>query len=186
MRLSGWKTDLQIKRPSSLKEAVKFHLIILIMTNVFNKIDLVIVRWMNLHGHLLLRISMGIIFIWFGLLKVFGQSPVNDLVARTVYWFEPDIFIPFLGWWEVTIGICFLFHRLIRAAILFLFLQIGGTFLPLVILPEVCFQENPLILTIEGQYIVKNLLIISAALVIGGTARLPISIDNNLLGKRQL
>lgn len=140
--------------------------------DMFNAIDLRIVQWMNRNGHLFLRISMGIIFMWFGLLKAFGQSPVNDLVARTVYWFDPEVFIPVLGWWEVAIGVCFLFHRLIRGAILLLFLQIGGTFLPLVILPEVCFQGNPLMLTMEGQYIVKNLLIISAALVIGGTARL--------------
>ncbi len=138
---------------------------------VFNKIDPVIVQWMNRYGHLFLRLSMGVIFVWFGLLKVFGQSPVNDLVARTVYWFNPNVFIPILGWWEAAIGVCFLFHRLIRVAVLLLFLQIGGTFLPLVILPEVCFQGSPLILTIEGQYIVKNLLIISASLVIGGTTR---------------
>lgn len=139
---------------------------------IIRDVDLAIVRWMNRHGHFFLRGSMGIIFVWFGLLKAFGQSPVNDLVARTVYWFDPDVFIPILGGWETAIGVCFLFHPLIRAGILLLFLQIGGTFLPLIILPEVCFQSgNPLILTMEGQYIVKNLLIISAAIVIGGTAR---------------
>ncbi|MDP2654118.1 MAG: hypothetical protein Q8Q08_08820 [Candidatus Omnitrophota bacterium] len=139
----------------------------------FNAVDPVIAEWMGRHGLILLRFSLGIIFIWFGLLKSFGQSPVNDLVARTVYWFDPKIFIPVLGWWEFAIGACFLFKPLIRAAILLLFLQIGGTFLPLVLLPEVCFQKFPLVLTIEGQYIVKNLLIISAAIVIGGTVRGP-------------
>ncbi|MDO8675230.1 MAG: hypothetical protein Q7K71_03830 [Candidatus Omnitrophota bacterium] len=136
---------------------------------IFNTIDPIIAGWMDRHGPLFLRISMGIIFVWFGLLKVFGHSPVNDLVARTVYWFDPAVFIPVLGWWEALIGVCFLFHRLIRAALFLLFLQIGGTFLPLVILPDVCFQKVPFILTMEGQYIVKNLLIISAAIVIGGT-----------------
>ena len=135
---------------------------------IFDTIDPIIAGWMDRHGPLFLRISMGIIFVWFGLLKVFGHSPVNDLVARTVYWFDPAIFIPVLGWWEALIGVCFLFHRLIRAALFLLFLQIGGTFLPLVILPDVCFQKAPFILTMEGQYIVKNLLIISAAIVIGG------------------
>src|SRR3989338_10511683 len=139
------------------------------LSNIFYTIDPIISGWMSRHGHFFLRISMGIIFIWFGLLKSFGQSPVNDLVARTVYWFNPQIFIPILGWWEVAIGVCFLFHRLIRIGVFLLFLQIGGTFLPLVILPEVCFQKFPFILTMEGQYIVKNLLIISAAIVIGGT-----------------
>lgn len=137
--------------------------------HIFNIIDPVIAGWMGRHGHLFLRISMGIIFVWFGLLKVFGHSPANDLVARTVYWFDPAVFVPVLGWWEVLIGACFLFHRLIRAALFLLFLQVGGTFLPLVVLPDVCFQKAPFILTMEGQYIVKNLLIISAAIVIGGT-----------------
>lgn len=137
----------------------------------FNDVDAAIAGWMNRHGHVFLRISMGIIFIWFGLLKSFGRSPVNDLVARTVYWFDPDIFIPVLGWWEFAIGACFLIRPMIRIGIFLLFLQIGGTFLPLIILPDVCFQKFPFVLTIEGQYIVKNLLIISAAIVIGGTVR---------------
>ncbi len=149
--------------------------------NIFNTVDPVIAGWMGRHGQLFLRISMGIIFIWFGLLKSFGQSPVNDLVARTVYWFDPKIFIPVLGWWEAAIGACFLFQRLIRLGVLLLFLQIGGTFLPLIILPDVCFEKFPFVLTIEGQYIVKNLLIISAAIVIGGTVRLP---DKNQMKDR--
>ena len=46
-----------------------------------------------------------------------------------------------------------------------------GTFLPLVLFPEVCFTNFPFGLTLEGQYIVKNLIIISAALVVGSTVR---------------
>ena len=141
------------------------------MSNIFDKLDPIIAGWMKRHGYLFLRISMAIIFIWFGLLKCFAQSPANDLVARTVYWMNPKVFIPILGWWEVLIGVCFLFPRLTRLALFLLFLQIGGTFLPLIILPDVCFQQVPFVLTMEGQYIVKNLLIISAAIVIGGTVR---------------
>ncbi len=139
----------------------------------FNKFDPLISGWMHRHGHVFLRISMGIIFVWFGLLKVYGKSPANDLVAKTVYWFDPNIFIPILGWWEVAIGMSFLLRTFLRVGILLLFLQIGGTFLPLVLLPEICYQHFPFVLTIEGQYIVKNLLIISAALVIGGTVTAP-------------
>ena len=141
------------------------------MRPIFESFDFIIATWMSRYGYLFLRISLGIIFIWFGLLKVFGQSPANDLVARTVYWLNPEIFIPILGWWETLIGTCFLFRPLIRVGILLLFLQIGGTFLPLVILPQVCFIKFPFVLSMEGQYIVKNLLIISAAIVIGGTVR---------------
>ena len=141
------------------------------MCDTFKTVDPIIAAWMSRYGYLFLRISLAIIFIWFGLLKVFGQSPANDLVAKTVYWLNPGIFLPILGWWEAIIGACFLFRPLIRVGIFLLSLQIGGTFLPLVILPQVCFIKFPFVLSMEGQYIIKNLLIISAAIVIGGTVR---------------
>ena len=116
------------------------------------------------------------IFIWFGLLKPFGISPAQELVENTVYWFDDKAtFVKFLGWWEVAIGVTICFRPLIRISILLLFLQMPGTFLPLVLLPEVCFTDFPYGLTLEGQYIVKNLIIISSALVIGGTVRKNIS-----------
>ena len=61
---------------------------------------------------------------------------------------------------------------LIRVAIFLLFLQMPGTFLPLVLLPHTCFEKIPWLPTLEGrQYIIKNLVLISAALVVGGTVR---------------
>ena len=114
-----------------------------------------------------LRISLGIIFIWFGALKPFGDSPAVDVITKTVYWFDPDIFIPILGVWEMAIGLCLLYAPFIRAGLFLLALQMPGTFLPLVILPEVCFIDIPFNLTLEGQYIVKNLVLIGAAIVVG-------------------
>lgn len=116
----------------------------------------------------LLRFSLAIIFIWFGVLKLFGQSPAVELITKTVYWFDPNIFIPILGIWEALIGICLLFPPLIRIGLLLLALQMPGTFLPLVLLPDVCFTSFPFDLTLEGQYIVKNLVLIGAGLVVGG------------------
>jgi uncharacterized membrane protein YkgB len=136
-----------------------------------NDIDRRIAGWMEKYGYLVLRISIAIVFIWFGILKPLGVSPAENLVRETVYWIDPDIFVPFLGWWEVAIGVTLLFRPLVRIAILLLFLQIPGTFLPLVLLPEVTFSHFPYALTTEGQYIIKNLIIIGAALVIGGTVR---------------
>ena len=126
-------------------------------------------QWMDRHGRRFLRYALAVIFIWFGALKPFFASPANDLVKRTVYWFPPEIFLPILGWWEVAIGVCFLFRPLLRLGIFLLALQLPGTFLPLVLRPEICFARFPFELSMEGQYIVKNLLIIGAALVIGGT-----------------
>lgn len=128
---------------------------------------------MERNGVRLLRISVGLVFVWFGALKTVGMSPAQALVARTVYWFPPEVFIPILGWWEVLIGVGLLIRPLARMAIALLFLQMPGTFLPLVLLPDVCFTSIPFGLTIEGQYIVKNLVLISAAIVVGGTVRDP-------------
>jgi uncharacterized membrane protein YkgB len=123
-----------------------------------------------------LRVSLAVIFVWFGLLKPFGLSPADALVRATVGWMpllSTDGWVAVIGWWEVAIGITFLFQRTVRIAIALLALQMGGTFLPLILLPEVAFQAGrvPYAPTIEGQYIIKNLLIISAALVVGGTVR---------------
>ena len=140
------------------------------------KLDIFISQYMSIYGILFLRYSLAMIFIWFGLLKPFGISPAQELVANTVYWFDDKAaFVKFLGWWEVAIGVTMCFRPLIRISILLLFLQMPGTFLPLVLLPEVCFTDFPYGLTLEGQYIVKNLIIISSALVIGGTVRKNIS-----------
>ncbi|MGA1465977.1 MAG: hypothetical protein ACO363_09615 [Balneolaceae bacterium] len=141
------------------------------MKTIFDRVDPLIAGWMARNGVRLLRWSVGIVFVWFGGLKTVGMSPAQELVARTVYWFPPEVFIPILGWWEVLIGAGLLIRPLTRMAIALLFLQMPGTFLPLLLLPDICFTSIPFGLTIEGQYIIKNLVLISAAIVVGGTVR---------------
>ena len=111
----------------------------------------------------LVRIPLFIIFFWFGFLKIIDLSPAQQFVQDTVYW------MPFLsaadwtvviGVWEVFIAVFFLFKRTTSIAMILLMIQMTGTFLPLVILPEVTFQNsNPLLPTLEGQYIIKNIII---------------------------
>ena len=98
--------------------------------HTIDRLDRVIANWMARWGMLLLRISLAIIFIWFGALKPFRISAADDLIAHTIYWFDPDWFIPVLGVWEVLIGVCLLIRPLIRIALFLLFLQMPGTFLP--------------------------------------------------------
>ncbi|MFG0274189.1 MAG: hypothetical protein ACF8QF_03945 [Phycisphaerales bacterium] len=140
----------------------------------FRAIDRRISGFMRTFGHGALRYSLAIIFIWFGVLKPLGLSPAAPLVLMTVEWMpllSPERWLAVIGWWEVAIGVLFLFRPTLRFAIGLLALQMVGTFMPLVMLPAVTFQEGriPYGLTMEGQYIVKNLLIISAAMVVGGT-----------------
>ena len=138
----------------------------------YDELDIFITKFMSKWGITFLRYSLGLIYLWFGILKPFGLSPAQELVENTVYWFDnPKTFVPILGWWEVIIGLTMCIKPLIRVSIFLLFIQMPGTFLPLILLPEVCFNNFPFGLTLEGQYIIKNLIIISAALVVGSTVR---------------
>lgn len=142
------------------------------INSVILKADPVIAKYMNRWSNTAIRISFGIIFIWFGILKPFNLSSAENLLRATVVWLpfgSPDFWVIAIGWWEVAIGVTFLFQRTTRIAIALLFLQMFGTFLPLFLLPEITFQNgNILTPSLEGQYIIKNVMIISAALVLGG------------------
>ena len=134
--------------------------------------DRVMINFSGKYGVPFLRFSISIIFIWFGVLKTIGElSPAYDLVAATIYWLTPEIIVPLLGLWEVAIGIAFLIPSLNRIGLILLAFQMPGTFLPLILLPEICFTVIPFGLTLEGQYIVKNLVIIGSAFVIGAGVR---------------
>eukprot|EP00218_Dolichomastix_sp_CCMP3274_P008087 CAMPEP_0170148300 /NCGR_PEP_ID=MMETSP0033_2-20121228/38268_1 /TAXON_ID=195969 /ORGANISM="Dolichomastix tenuilepis, Strain CCMP3274" /LENGTH=126 /DNA_ID=CAMNT_0010385177 /DNA_START=84 /DNA_END=464 /DNA_ORIENTATION=- len=119
-----------------------------------------------------MRIGLGVIFLWFGALKFFpGLSPAEELVRNTVYFVDPDLFIPVLATWEVLIGLGLIAGKYMRITLLLLFLQMPGTALPIVLLPEVVWTAFPFGLTLEGQYIVKNLVLIGSALALGATVR---------------
>lgn len=137
----------------------------------FDELDRSISRTLRAWGMPALQLSLGVVFIWFGALKLVDMSPAAELVRNTVYWWDPDVFLPVLGVWEIVIGICLLVRPLVRVAIPLLLLQMPGTMMPLVLLPEVCFTSIPFGLTLEGQYIVKNLVLVAAALVVGGSLR---------------
>lgn len=138
----------------------------------FHKVDRAITTWMARYGLLVMRLGLGIVFFWFGALKLVpGLSPAEELVRNTVYFFNPDLFLPVLAIWEILIGLGLIFGKYMRLTLLLLFLQMPGTALPLLLLPEVTWTVFPFGLTLEGQYIIKNLALIGAALVLGGTVR---------------
>lgn len=120
----------------------------------------------------MLRVAVGVVYVWFGALKLIpGLSPAEGLVRDTVAFLPGELFMPLLGLWEVVIGVLFLAGKELRIAILLLFLQMPGTLSPIVLLPERVFTVFPFGLTLEGQYIVKNMVLIAAALVVGATVR---------------
>ena len=116
----------------------------------------------------LVRLPIFIIFFWFGLLKLLDLSPAQQLVKDTVFWMpflSAEKWTIVIGVWEMLIGIFFLSKRTTLFAMVLLFLQMTGTFMPLVILPNVTFQNsNPFLPTLEGQYIIKNIIMINVIL----------------------
>lgn len=124
-----------------------------------------------------LRISLGIIFFWFGLLKFFpGVSSAENIATRTISvltldLIEPSVSIIILAAWETLIGLGLLFNKFLREVLFLLFLQMIGTITPLILFPAETFKVFPFVPTLEGQYIIKNLILISAGLAIGATVR---------------
>jgi putative oxidoreductase len=110
----------------------------------------------------LLRLAIGIVFIWFGALKVSNHTPVADFVANTLPWFDRAWVVPAL-----LIGLALISGRLVTVVCAALVAHLAGTFLSLIMQPDVTFQNgNPLMLTTEGEFVVKNLVFIAAGLVI--------------------
>jgi uncharacterized membrane protein YkgB len=123
------------------------------------------------------RIALGIVFLWFGALKFFPNlSPAEFLAARTVERLtlgavQPDISLPVLAAWESVIGIGLILGRWLRGILFLLAVQMAGTFTPLVLFPEETWTVFPFVPTLEGQYIIKNIVLIGAAMVVGATVR---------------
>jgi uncharacterized membrane protein YphA (DoxX/SURF4 family) len=129
------------------------------------------------HGVVLLRGSLGVVFVWFGILKFFpGLSPAQELAARTIarltFGLVPaSVGLPVLAAWECAIGLGLLTGLFLRATLLLLVVQMMGTVTPLVFFPAETFMRFPYAPTLEGQYIIKNVVLVAAAIVIGATVR---------------
>jgi len=137
-----------------------------------DRIDQRVTAWMARYGLVMMRVALGVIFFWFGALKLFpGLSPAEELVRSTIFFIDPNLFQPLLAVWEMAIGLGLMTGLFMRVTLLLLFLQMPGTALPIFIMPEAVFTLFPFGLTIEGQYIVKNLALITAAIVLGSTVR---------------
>jgi uncharacterized membrane protein YkgB len=133
------------------------------LTTVFDIIDRA--------SPLAMRLSLTLVFIWFGLLKILGDSPVAELVSATLPWGDPRLIVPMLGAVEAVLGLALLFGRAQRAVLLILSAHLSGTFLTFVMAPRLTMRHgNPLLLTADGEFVLKNLVLISAALLL--TSRL--------------
>lgn len=147
------------------------------VADAYRRLDVRITSILADWGVTFLRVALGIVFLWFGALKLVpGLSPAEGLAGRTIETLTlglvpPAVSSPALGVVECAIGACLLTGWFLRATLLVLAVQMLGTLTPLVLFPDEAFVRFPFVPTLEGQYIIKNLVLIGAAMVIGATVR---------------
>lgn len=140
----------------------------------FEKLDNFLIDTFKRYGTTTLRISLGVVFLWFGFLKFFPNvSPAETLATQTIDVLTfglivPSVSIKILAIWESLIGLGLLTNKFQRVTLFLLWLQMVGAWSPLVIFPNEMFISFPFVLTLEGQYIVKNLVIIAGSFVLAG------------------
>jgi uncharacterized membrane protein YkgB len=135
-------------------------------------IDLRIARWADKYGITLLRLTIGVVYVWFGVLKVIDRSPVEEFVRDVAFYLPDSVVVPAMGGWEIIIGLGLIFPVALRLTLAMLWVQLIGTLSAFVVVPGQCFQDyNPLLLTTEGEFVLKNLVLIAAGVVIGSTVR---------------
>jgi len=122
------------------------------------------------HRQKLLLISIGIVYLWFGTLKLFpGLSPAEELAKATLdkitFGLVPTNITYFiLALWEIIIGVCMLLNFRRKDVLVLTMVHLVFTFTPLFLLPEASFNQHFSSLTLIGQYIIKNLVFLAALL----------------------
>lgn len=143
----------------------------------FDRIDRNITQWLANHSFDFMRWGLAIVFLWFGTLKFFPSlSPAEEIATKTIqtltFGIVPTAWIlPGLAALEVAIGLGLLWKPALRFTLLLLMVQMAGTLTPLFLFPSETFTRFPIAPTIEGQYIIKNLVLIAGAMVVGATVR---------------
>jgi uncharacterized membrane protein YkgB len=116
-----------------------------------------------------LRLALGSVFLWFGALKVFGSSPVASLIQETYTFMPISIFMLILGVWEMIIGVGIILKRALRFVLILLGIHLIGTFTASGFNPGIFFVQGiPFCLTVDGEFVIKNVVLMTAALVIAG------------------
>jgi putative oxidoreductase len=130
-------------------------------------------RW----GIIALRVALGIVFVWFGALKLAGHSPVLALIQTAYPWMPEPFFLNFLGVWEIAIGTGLITGLALRLTLALFLAQMSGTLMAPLMAPSLFFsQHNLLLLTAEGEFVVKNFVLITAGLVIAAYALKPVRV----------
>lgn len=144
---------------------------------LFDRVDATITSWLSRHSIAALRVGLGVVFLWFGALKFFsGLSPGQELATGmmdvlTFGLVPAGAGMVILATTECAVGLGLITGRFVRVTLLLLVLQLFGKMLPLFFFPAEVFTRIPYAPTLEGQSIIKNVVLVGAGLVIGATAR---------------
>ncbi len=138
------------------------------MIDYLKKFDKHFISEMHHWGIPVLRVTLGVVFVWFGILKILTVSPAAPILAATYWFFPQEALLVVLGVLECCIGIGLLTKHALRIALALLWLQMLGIFLALFLYPPMFFSQNIFLLTFEGEFVVKNIVRIAASLVVGG------------------
>lgn len=139
---------------------------------IFNQVECNFIKLMDKFSHNVLRFNIGFIYFMFGVLKFFpNSSPAEQLAISTLdkisYGFiSGHSALILLAVIETGIGICILLNYQLRWVIYIALAHMIGTFLPLFLFPEQAFSDFPVSISLMGQYIIKNLVIVSSLLVL--------------------
>lgn len=119
----------------------------------------------------LLRIAIGVVYVWFGILKIVGVSPIADLVAAMVPFLPADVAVIGLGCVEVLLGGLLIVGIAVPWIAAAQVIHLLGTFAVFVFQPAMVHDGNPLVVTLEGEFIVKNLVLVTALFVVASYSR---------------
>lgn len=139
------------------------------MSYFFKHLDRFLIDHMGKWGITYLRVALAIVFLWFGALKIAGVSPVVGLLEKTWTIIPTGPFVMALGILEIVIGIGLLVKKFLRTTLALLWFQMAGTMITPFLAPDIFISHNnPLLLTLEGEFVVKNFVLFAAGIVIGG------------------
>lgn len=160
-------TDPSVQSRNISAESVSRRGIFRRMTRAYRLVEVRVSEELRRVSLSLLRGAFGVVFVWFGALKILGVTPIGDFLAGTLPWFDRAWLIPAIGVFEVLIGLGMILDRFLVLVCVVLIGHLLGTFLSLVMQSDLTFQHgNPLLLATDGEFVVKNVVLIAGALVL--------------------
>lgn len=150
--------------------------------------DQKVIFFLRKHSDQIARVSLFIIFVWFGLLKVFLISPAGPLVTSLLQstflgFIDPDTFVRYFGVFEVVLGAMILLPKLERITFAILLFHLFTTVMPLFMIPHAVW-DGFMLPNLVGQYIIKNVALLSLGLVLFARLK-PMTLTHSIKGEEE-